>query len=398
MANSANFLSTHEVAISTLSPVHIGCGEDYEPTNYVIYQKKLHAFDPARLLTQLTPKERDELSRALDDKNPLLAAQRFFARYREPISEIASHNVPVVDSVNQFYESRFGKVAQREEQGKAVINKLEIARSAFDLYSQLPLLPGSSLKGAIRTAVLEALRQKNAPRTRFNQAKDMEKELLGGSFHTDPLRLLKVSDAHFVPGTYTVKNAAGESQQRARDPRRICFQVNRKKRPNQFATTGNVNTLIECVPAAQPRAFTGSLSFEDKARRGANTPAAGLDFAQVAKACNDFYVARFNAEAEVLADNNYVSDTWLKNAKTRLSPTGIWGKLIAENKGFLLRVGRHSGAESVTINAPRSIKILRGKGSPPDYKPEATTLWLASDDKDAQEKMQPFGWVFVQLK
>lgn len=397
MANSANFLSTHEVAISTLSPVHIGCGEDYEPTNYVIYQKKLHAFDPARLLTQLTPKERDELSRALDDKNPLLAAQRFFARYREPISEIASHNVPVVDSVNQFYESRFGKVAQREEQGKAVINKLEIARSAFDLYSQLPLLPGSSLKGAIRTAVLEALRQKNAPRIRFNQAKDMEKELLGGSFHTDPLRLLKVSDAHFVPGNSVRKYADGKVEKIPRKPREIRFQVNRRK-SNQSETKGKINTLIECIPAFQSFAFTGSLSFEDKARRSANTPAAGLDFAQVAKACNDFYVARFNAEAEVLADNNYVSETWLKNAKNRLAPTGIWGKLIAENKGFLLRVGRHSGAESVTINAPRSIKILRGKGSPPDYKPEATTLWLASDDKDAQDKMQPFGWVFVQLK
>ena len=56
-------------------------------------------------------------------------------------------------------------------------------------HNQKPYLPGSSLKGAIRTAILNHLAQSN-----FN-ANGREDRLLGGSFETDPLRLLKISDA-----------------------------------------------------------------------------------------------------------------------------------------------------------------------------------------------------------
>lgn len=73
-----NFLETHDLVISTLSPVHIGCGEDYEPTNYVIDGNTLYAFDPARLLAELLTEQLDELLRALDDRDPVRAAQRFF--------------------------------------------------------------------------------------------------------------------------------------------------------------------------------------------------------------------------------------------------------------------------------------------------------------------------------
>lgn len=403
------FLNSHAVLISTLSPVHVGCGEDYEPTNYVIHDKKLSAFDPAKLLAALTQRDRDELTRALDDKNPVLAAQRFFYRHRELAAKLSTHQIPVIDAINAFYESRFGKVVQREDGNKSVINHLELARTAYNPYSQFPLLPGSSLKGAMRTALLEALRhekRKQYPLQRpgdmkegSRTAKAMEVDLLGGSFETDPLRLLKVSDAAFLPdNTYTAKNPAGESIQRKTEPRRICFQVNRKKHPNQFASQASINTLIECVPAGQPKSFAASLDFEHKAGLDRRlTPALQLDFQTLAKTCNQFYLERFEAEAEILQANRYVSETWMKNARTRLQPAGIWGKLIEQDRGFLLRVGRHSGAESVTIDAPRSIKIMKGKKNF-EYRQEATTLWLASDDKDAQQNMQPFGWVFVQLR
>ena len=48
-----NFLDTYDLVISTLSPVHVGCGEDYEPTNYVIDDDTLHAFDPSKLMVRL---------------------------------------------------------------------------------------------------------------------------------------------------------------------------------------------------------------------------------------------------------------------------------------------------------------------------------------------------------
>jgi CRISPR-associated protein Csm5 len=402
------FLETHELVISTLSPVHIGCGEDYEPTNYVIEGDKLYAFDPARLLARLEQRQREELSRALDERNPVLAAQRFFFRHRALAIAIASHLAPVALAAARHYATRVGQVANREQNGGQVINKLEIARTAFNPVSGLPILPGSSLKGAMRTAVLEGLRGRNDKqyplpnpgnhREASRIANEMEADLLGGSFATDPFRLVKVSDAIFQPGRYKAKNSAGQEIQRERAPRTILFQANRKKRPNQFAASGNIETLVECVPDRQPRAFSSQLLIEHKANRGERTPRLQLDFAAIARACNDFYRERFEAEMALLEANQYVSPAWAQNARNRLLPTGLWGKAIAEGRGFLLRVGRHSGAESVTVDAPRKIKIMKGKGQPAVWDSEASTVWLAAHEPGAAGDMYPFGWVFVQVR
>ena len=43
------FLTTTRLVLTPLSPIHIGMGEDFEPTGYVIdaTEKILYAFDPS---------------------------------------------------------------------------------------------------------------------------------------------------------------------------------------------------------------------------------------------------------------------------------------------------------------------------------------------------------------
>lgn len=403
-----NFLDTHDLLISTLSPVHIGCGEEYEPTNYVIENGMLHAFDPAQLLARLDQRQRDELTHALDDRNPMLAAQRFFFRHKALACEIASHRAPVVKAAARFYANRVGQVANREQGGEQVINKLEFARTAFNPANGQPILPGSSLKGAMRTALLEAQRaqarckypltdqEAGRQNVASQKAREMESYLLGGSFQTDPLRLVKVADARFRPGTYKARNLQGEEIQLERQARTLLFQANRKKNPNQFSASGNIETLVECIPAGQPSAFAGQLVIERKANQGSATPQQQFDFAAIARACNAFYLPRLEQELGLLERLQYTSDAWIRNARARLAPTGLWGKALAEGRGFLLRIGRHSGAESVTIDAPRKIKIMKGRGQPPEWGQEATTFWLAANEPGATGNMWPFGWVFIQ--
>ncbi|PIP06707.1 MAG: hypothetical protein COX51_08160, partial [Syntrophobacteraceae bacterium CG23_combo_of_CG06-09_8_20_14_all_50_8] len=61
--------------------------------------------------------------------------------------------------------------------------------------------------------------------------------------------------------------------------------------------------------------------------------------------------------------------------------------------GWLLRVGRHSGAESVTIKGHRNISIKQAGGRWTDLD-HATTVWLASETRKDYFKntLQPFGW------
>ncbi len=66
---------------------------------------------------------------------------------------------------------------------------------------------------------------------------------------------------------------------------------------------------------------------------------------------------------------------------------------------FLIRIGRHSGAEAVTIEGNRSIKIMQGKGQPNKYLDHATTFWLASETSKpvSGDGLVPFGWAVLEI-
>src|SRR5208282_4129206 len=86
---------------------------------------------------------------------------------------------------------------------KKEFSNFVIPRTAFNPNSGLPYVPGSSVKGALRTAYLNA-QQKNKPAGRHNKGKDLEKELLKYEMlETDPFRLVKVSDFMPVGGVRT---------------------------------------------------------------------------------------------------------------------------------------------------------------------------------------------------
>ena len=55
------FLESCPLLISTLSPVHVGCGEDYDPTRYVIENDTLYEFEPGAALAVLTAQDREQL-------------------------------------------------------------------------------------------------------------------------------------------------------------------------------------------------------------------------------------------------------------------------------------------------------------------------------------------------
>ena len=63
-------------------------------------------------------------------------------------------------------------------------------------------------------------------------------------------------------------------------------------------------------------------------------------------------------------------------------------------KSPLVRIGRHSGAECVTVEGHRDIKIMQGPGVRAKSLDHATTVWLAADTDNPSNTMhlRPFGW------
>lgn len=397
-----SFLESHRLLISTLSPVHIGCGQDYEPTNYVIENNTLYEFDPSAAQKALTNQDRRELLRIVSNPNNkriLQEVQAFFYQRRQALMTISKRQVPAVPKLVEFYENRVGKTVQTEGDGSQLVNKLAIGRTFFNPISGAPILPGSSLKGAIRTALLDGI---NHGRSLQGQEKNLnlqQRLFQYDKFEQDPMRLVQLADAYFQ------ENEGIGSELR--------FAVNRRRRApglgedseKSLAEKGDLYQLLECIPAARFRVFTGQLTIQcvdEIDHDNLRLPALPLrwDAQQIAAACNHFYRPQLEAELNQMQERGYLDSDWLKAMKKLLD--SLIEKQNANHQAFLLRVGRHSGAESVTLEGVRSIKILLGKDSEThkmrsENRSTGTSWWLAANDTQAKTGMLPFGWLLVEL-
>ena len=395
-----DFLSTWRLDVTPLSPVHVGGGEDMDPTGYVLDADALYEFSPSALAAALDQAEHNQLLRLVDGamgERALTAVQKFFLERRAGLVAHASRAVRAASGVRELYEQRIGTVAQPETKA---MNKLEIERVFSHPDTRTPILPGSSLKGAIRTALLD--RENRGRRLeRGEDSRKLQQRLFSyRGFEIDPMRLVHVEDAMGSGGRATDGLIADTA---------IVFAVNRKKRKitnkdgqevrSQAEQKGLYQTL-EVVPALRWRAFRGGLRLHAPSpdlRDHPRMPRADLRWtaAYIAGACNRFYRENFAIETEALRDRGLLDERWDSTIR-KLTADGL-DKLLDSNRAFLLRVGRHSGAESVTLNGVRDIRIMTPRDQPNRFEKEATTWWLTSDRIDASSGLLPFGWVLVEM-
>lgn len=393
---------SHTLHITPLAPVHIGTGETYEPTQYVIDEAGvLHEFDTGAVMAALDERDRRHLlaiAQGRPGREMIKSLQRFFHERRERLIPVGINRIPTLPGFAALHASRIGQAANVESGGRQVLNQLEIQRCAYHAATRKPVLYGSSLKGALRTALLD---RENNGRRPFEK-KGLH-ELQGRLFRyrdpecgrqqleRDPMRLVQLGDALWQ----------GPADWPAADVR---LAVNRKKAPVRDrhgreipAMAENLAQFLECVSAFQTRAFRATLNLQRVEAAGAsgNLPARELRYSlrQLADACNAFYRPRLTAEIQLMQTRGYVAAAWVDAIDQLIA---LVKPRIEAGDVFLLRVGRHSGAESVTLNGARRIRIMKGKGQPADEADAARTLWLAAGERDQRADLLPFGWVLVE--
>ncbi len=373
-------MSFQKISISTLSPVHIGCDEVYEPSNFVIHDGLLHALDIAELAEELSEAERQQLSRLTDEREPIGAIQRFFKSKAQRFANISRHQVAVTGAIANEYEEKIGRAVQQNSTSSATYNLFPIARTAFRPLDNTPYLPGSSIKGSIRTAWLNHLLSQRGNPLRAednrdkNKARTLQERLLGytaGKFEQDPFRHVALSDAH--PEAETIA-----------PPTRVLYAISKKKRISERGTP-ELKVYLETVPDALPAAFQGELRLTGC-----------INWSALCDACNRFYRPQLESELNHDILGNLIDRDW----KQLIS--GLLGDELTElakaRQGFLLRVGKHSGAESVTLDGVRDIKILgkRENGKQTfDYRSNTTEKRFASLTKAGLSGLLPFGWLWV---
>ena len=347
--------------LKILSPVHVGCDEVYEPMAFTLDEErcKLIAFDPLEFLKQLNPRERESFA-AICGKGTLGSIIEVYRFMRQ--RKTKGLEVEVSSGFGKHYQKTLSLSPNDTKTLKQELNRFSISRTSFNPISQVPYIPGSAIKGSLRTAYLNsrAKDETSSQKRRGTPAKELERALLdGGSFDTDPFRMLKVSD--FVP-LGPVKT-------------RVVYAVNRKKKPSKFEARGPYQILEVIEPGCL---FEGWISVL-KPELGAN-------------------ITRPLTSAFILASTvAFYSEEWQREV-AELAGIGVGQpKMQMQVNEHLVRLGRHSGAESVTISGHRHIKIMQEKGQH-KFLSHATTLWLAAESKKptTNSGLTPFGWAALR--
>lgn len=387
------FLKTYRLALTPLSPIHIGCDEDFEPTNYVIDDGVLYGFDPSR--ADLEEKHRTELSR-LGLQADLLGIQQFFRTNKQLFKIAADVLMPVSSGFAKEYEQKLGQVVQRESERKNVFNKLVVERAITTGATRTPFIPGSSLKGALRTSHLNNINKGNPVQYGENDPKHgaakLEKRLYEEKdFDMSPMRLVKVGDLMAKPDL----------------DRSIVYAVMRRKRlvrdpasGEEKTTQDNLATRKEVILQGQYRSLTGQLSImllgdipeSDKTPKKRLQP---TDVTALVRASNAYHLPKLEEEIKLLDSRRFSNESWMVSIKKLLA--GELGAKIKAGSACLVRLGRYGGAETKTLDGIRSIHIPQAKRPEDKYVSSSHCIWLAANDPKARSDMLPFGWAVLEI-
>ena len=175
-----------KLILETLSPIHIGSGEKYSSSEFFNNSGRIFRLDPNKIYSILNQKDKDIFLDYLE--NPNFRLEDFLKGKDIPISEL--------------------KLYSLKHNGSAPNEITEHIKTGFNGY-----VPGSSLKGAIRTAILIAFMGDNEVKQigkifkikNFRQRNDKIKDFVdkflssGGkkSSYSDLMRFVQISD--FIP-------------------------------------------------------------------------------------------------------------------------------------------------------------------------------------------------------
>ncbi|HDK26255.1 MAG TPA: type III-A CRISPR-associated RAMP protein Csm5, partial [Candidatus Atribacteria bacterium] len=173
-----------------LSPLHIGTGSEIEFFDYLIKNGKFYKIIFNDFFLNLEESEKNKLI-TLINQNRLLEIRKFMTSIWDSQRFPFEYSCAVSEEVNKLYISNINNI-----ENQLLINPFIRTTTKKD-----PYLPGSSLKGAIRTALINELAKNKQINTK--KADKIEGNVLDclnnwGRLNPtrDPFRAIKIKDAY----------------------------------------------------------------------------------------------------------------------------------------------------------------------------------------------------------
>lgn len=337
-------MKTFKLQCEILSPLHIGTGKEIEPLDYIIAGERLYRLSFERFVTDMAEAERKAFEGILDKGNLLEIRKYVEERFNKESDTL--YSVEVSPQIKNLYSAKKGDI-----QNQLLIHPF--IRTEGDC---VPIVPGSSIKGAVRTAVISKLATDSGlPKPKdFREEDTFEATVLGyKDGKDDPFRGVKTRDIALENGAMIVRD------------------VKNAARRNGKLQTNDMQIICEVshsVISGKGIVFGAELSF-DESLFSTRFLSKTLNINLIKESCLHFYREKMEKEHE----------KFYKNSEVEKYSSQLLGTSLDKNS-FLLRVGRFSGVESVTLDNYRNPK-------PPGNK----TVWGRS--RNLAEGKYPMGWV-----
>ncbi len=360
----------YNLQVTTITPLHIGNGRELlRDYDYAVHNNQTWRINEAALLD------------AQDVDDPALADQLA----RTPPAQLLKPGDFRPDS--PFFRYVIKGAPRSGQEGAQLREQL---KDPFDR----PYIPGSSLKGALRTAIAwhawEALGLRPDVRklkeNRKWAAQDYEREIFGRDPNHDLLRALQVSDSQPVgPDCLMILNA------------RVLNRNGKAASP----------IALEAIQTRRTFAMTMKLDlalFSDWAReRGLNLRVEEW-LKMLPQVVQQHAQDRMQREA-----------AWFSQARPAFSFYKDWSHETLEESKFLLQIGWGTGWEGKTFGSrlqadkPFMEEIIRkyrlparGKRQPGDPFPKSRRVMVhvlsTPQGKTEERPASPLGWVLVEMK
>jgi len=340
--------------ITTLSPIHISSGEEYENNFNMLYNNGfVYIYDEFKLAqffiakNMEIPKNFDTLKQKIEKfKNEIIASNLHIRKI----------------------ESEFRRI------DKALLENISTAGK--------PIITGSSLKGSLRTAILDCLyerandevkdfkcetifsklRKKEIDENRF-QKRGRNIEAFDKDF-ANLFKYLKVSDSLSKLDTKVYKTINMKKDE--------DYQGNRERKVKSLVN------LVECIKPNQ--------TFEVEITDISSQNYQNAIFSNLGSVCNMFYIPWYADELK-----NYFK------APTRATKTTFEKLKNLNNRCFIVNIGRFGGAERKSIN---NLRYIGSSKADDKTTTSARTYALersANDEVYYEKELIPFGWILCEM-
>jgi len=382
-------MTTYHFKAQALTPIHIGCGREIDPAEFLIKDGKLVQFNTAQVIKNLSSEEKARFA-AFTDRADLKEIQNFLRTHLD----INRHSISTVDAASKFINEYMIKASNPD-------NRFQVSMMPRNPHTGRVYVPGSSIKGAIRTAVINHFANidadaRPAVHQRVNDERDTKKRCVAleesalncrkSDTHKDAFRLVHVSDAELTDNVTRIDWAENSGA------KGIQMWVERVKSKADSAT---------------PPEFTVSIRLDNKAMKRPGVKenlGRELNIDLIMNACNRFYWGRMIDEADRFDNRGTNGASWKAIEKTfplgqldngqvvSINPSTVfWNHREYATRRMLLRIGHFSHFESLSVDELR--QGWNVKKREPITEGSTRTRCKMENEKPPM----PFGWLVLTL-